>query len=248
MSALEPPLSSTVLRQPSQSQGARRLPGIDTRDQETAQVSQDRQRESMNALRATFASELAELEREARAKGLAQGRQDGVEQARAELAKALVQQEQQWLKKETTLREALDTQRLKLGEVVDALKQQRERLLSTLEPIVGRLALAVTTRLLGQQHNTRSLVADLARQAIEEYRLSGPLRIRVARVDYEALQRLAPDDALLASLQIDPEAAAGSCLIDFEGGQLDAGLDTQLEQARASLVPAAQGGDRVAGA
>jgi flagellar biosynthesis/type III secretory pathway protein FliH len=169
---------------------------------------------------------------------------EGGKQARAQLTDALAQQEQQWLKKEASLRASLETERLQLAQLFEALRLQQKQLMPAMEPLVGRLALAVVTRLLGQHTDARSLVADLARQAIEEYQLTGPMRIRVARADYEALLRLAPDDALLTSLLVDPQASAGSCLIDFEGGQLDVGVQTQL--AKAASVLTGQGDECVA--
>ncbi|MNT52376.1 Flagellar assembly protein FliH [compost metagenome] len=134
------------------------------------------------------------------------------------------------------MRASLETERLQLAQLVEALRLQQKQLMPAMEPLVGRLALAVVTRLLGQHTDTRSLVADLARQAIEEYQLSGPMRVRVARADYETLLRLAPDDALLTSFLVDPQASVGSCLIDFEGGQLDVGVQTQLAKAASVLI------------
>jgi flagellar biosynthesis/type III secretory pathway protein FliH len=244
MSTPKPPMSSTVLRQPSQNLGTRRLPVLDGNVRTKMPLDEERQPDVKATLRDTFALELAEVERESREKGLAQGLLEGGKQARAQLTDALAQQEQQWLKKEASLRASLETERLQLAQLFEALRLQQKQLMPAMEPLVGRLALAVLTRLLGQHTDARSLVADLARQAIEEYQLTGPMRIRVARADYETLLRLAPDDALLTSLLVDPQASAGSCLIDFEGGQLDVGVQTQL--AKAASVLTGQGDECVA--
>ncbi|UZE26181.1 hypothetical protein LOY67_12495 [Pseudomonas sp. B21-056] len=246
MSAYKPPASSTVLRQPSQKPGIRRLPGFDGDVRANMPLKEGRQPDAKAILRETFALEFAEIERECRDKAIAEGLLEGGKQARAQLTKALVEQEQQWLKKEASLRAALETQRLHLAQLVEALGLQQQQLMSAMEPLVGRLALAVVTRLLGQHDDTHMLVADLARRAIDEYKLTEPLRIRVARTDYEALLRLAPDDALLPSFVVDSQACAGSCLIEFEGGRLDAGVHTQLSKAASVLTE--QGEGRVAGA
>ncbi|SDA89594.1 Flagellar biosynthesis/type III secretory pathway protein FliH [Pseudomonas sp. NFACC15-1] len=241
MSLPKPPLSSTVLRQPSQAVGTRRLPSFGATVQTSTSSNEEPQPDVKQALRDTFALEFAEIERESREKGLLEGRQ----QARTQLNEALAHQEQQWLKKEASLRTALEAERLQLARLVEALGAQQKQLMASMEPLVGRLALAVVTRFLGQHAETRPLIADVARQAIEEHQLVGPMRIRVARVDYETLLRLAPDDALLASFQVDPQASPASCLIDFGGGQLDVGVQTQLANVAAVL----NGGDgRVAGA
>ncbi|WP_460095185.1 FliH/SctL family protein [Pseudomonas sp. H2_E02] len=242
MSVPKPPLSSTVLRQPSQNLGTRRLPTLGANVQTNTSPNEERQPDVKQALRETFALELAEIERESREKGLLEGSR----QARTQLSEALAHQEQQWLKKEASLRTALETERLQLARLVETLGVQQKQLMVAMEPSVGRLALAVVTRLLDLHAETRPLIADLARQAIEEYQLVGPMRIRVARGDYETLLRLAPDDALLASFQVDPQASPGSCLIDFGGGQLDVGVQTQLTNVAAVLTE--RGDGRVAGA
>lgn len=240
MTTPKPPLSSTVLRQPSQNLGTRRLPTLGANVQTNTSPNEERQPDVKQALRETFALELAEIERETREKGLLEGSR----QARTQLSEALAQQEQQWLKKEASLRTALETERLQLARLVEALGAQQKQLMIAMEPTVGRLALAVVTRFLGEHAQTRPLIADLARQAIEAYQLVGPMRIRVARGDYETLLRLAPDDALLTSFQIDPQASPGSCRIDFGDGQLDVGVPTQLANVAAVLT---EGDGRVAG-
>lgn len=246
MSSAKPPVPSKVLRQPIQNLGVRRLPVLEGYAQPKPLLNQEPKPDIRVVLRESFALELAELERDSRDKGLAQGLSEAGNGARAQLTQALARQEQQWLKKEASLRAALETERLQLAQLVEALKEQQKQLISAMEPSVGQLVLGVVTRMLGQHGDTRSLVADLAKQAIEEYRLAGPLRIRVAPVDYQALLRLAPDDAFLKSFLVDPQASAGSCLIDFEGGQLDAGVQSQLASVASLLVK--QGDGRVAGA
>jgi flagellar biosynthesis/type III secretory pathway protein FliH len=238
MNSNKPPVRPKVLRQPAQNLGVRRLPGLEGE----ARADQTHEPDISVTLREAFALELAELERQSRDRGLA----DAGKQARAQLTEALAQQEQQWLKKEASLRAALETERLQLAQLVDALRTQQKHLVSTMEPSLGRLALAVVTRMLGQHDDTRSLIADMARHAIEEYQLAEPLRIRVARADFETLLRLAPDDALLKAFVVDPQASPGSCLIDFEGGQLEVGVQSQL--ARVASVLTEQGAGRVAGA
>jgi len=242
MSSSKPPVSSTVLRQPFQNQGARRLPGLGGDVQPARLASEARQPDVKAMLRETFAQELAEMERERREEGAL----EASKQARAQLTEALARQEQQWLKTEASLRTALEAERLQIARLVEALEAQQEQLLSSMEPLVGRFALAVVERLLGTHAETRPLIADLAKQAIETYQLTAPLRIRVARADYETLLRLAPDDPLIRSFLVDPQASAGSCLIDFEGGQLDAAVQTQL--ANVASVLTAKGDGRVAGA
>ncbi|KWU52862.1 FliH/SctL family protein [Pseudomonas palleroniana] len=233
------PGQHTVLRQPGQGAGGRRLPmmGAASVDPVTAASP------TLEVLRTTFAQELADLHQQSRADGLAQARNEFAKQAATEQA----QQQQAWLKKEAVLREALESQRLQLVELASQLEKQGAQIIASMTPAVGRLALAVVVRLLGQHAPGRSLVADMAGQAIEEYQLQAPLRVRIAASDYATLQSCMQEDPLLALFQPDPAATPGSCLIDHGTGQLDAGLDTQLAALKALLASDKGGDANVAG-
>ena len=231
---------NTVLRQPGQGAGGRRLPVMGPAGSVDPVVTPS---PALEVLRAKFAQELADLHEQSRAAGLAQARNEFAKQAATELA----QQQQAWLKKEAALREALEAQRLQLVQLTSQLETQGAQMIASMTPTVGRLALAVVVRLLGQHAPGRSLVADMARQAIEEYQLQAPLRIRVAALDYTTLQARMQDDPRLALFQPDPAAPPGSCLIDHGTGQLDAGLDTQLAALKALLAPDKRGDANVAG-
>ncbi|MFD2642014.1 FliH/SctL family protein [Pseudomonas japonica] len=233
--------SSSILRQPEQRSAGRRLPGLHTPQAAAPSVAQpsESREQTLAGLRQAFAAELAQLEEQARQRGLAAAREDS--------AKALAQREQELTRRakeqEAALDKRLEQHGQQLGELTRALDQERQQLLQALEPVAARLALSVVTRLLGQHAASRPLVADLAAQAIDEYRLGEPLRIRVSASDHARLRGLLDDEQALAAFQLDPQAKVGSCLIDHGLGRLDAGLDTQLDAIRAALL----GDDRVAG-
>lgn len=233
--------TAAILRQPTQGVGTRRLPGLDNPGAVVEAARPDSQAQTMAALRTNFATELASLEREARVKGLAEARQEAAKELASTLAKAQEEQALQWQKKEESLRLDLEGERLGLADLAGELRKQSEQLIAAMEPIVGRLALAVVIRLLGQHLVSRALVADLAAQAVEEYRLSEPVRIRVSAADFESIRSSASQGTLLASFQVDHEADVGSCMIDYGSGQLDAGLDTQLATLKELLLPRVQG-------
>lgn len=232
----EQPSSPTakIVRQPEQRTGSRRLPSLQAAQPAPAE-SPTQQREG---LRQAFAEELAELAQAARQQGLAA--------AQEETAKALAQRQKemaaQLQDKQAELDKTLDRQAAQLAELTQSLDTQRQQMLAAMEPVAARLALAVVHRLLGHQAAHGALVAELAAQAIEEYRLTEPLRIRVSAADHARLRGLLDDEQALARFQLDPNAAVGSCLIDYGLGQLDAGLDTQLAAIRTALL----GDDRVA--
>jgi len=231
------PRGGTILRQPGQRGAGRRLPGPPTTELLQAQVEAP-PGQTLAGLRQAFAAELAQLEEQARQRGLAAAREEG--------AKALAQSQQrlsrEWLEKQATLDSSLAQQSRQLADLTHALQHQRETLLQAMEPVVARLGLAVATRLLGQQADNGSLVAALAAQAIDEYRLKAPLRIRVSSADHARLRSLLDDEQALAAYQLDPAAKVGACLIEHGLGRLDAGLDTQMAALRQALL----GDDRVA--
>ncbi len=230
------PRIGSVLRQPDQRSGGRRLPGPQSATPAQAQVQNREQ--TLDGLRQAFAAELAQLEEQARERGLAV--------AREESAKALSQSQQrlnrEWQDKQAALDKSLEQQRRQVAELTRALEQQRETLLQAMEPVVARLGLSVATRLLGQQAHSTTLVAALATHAIEEYRLKAPLRIRVSSADHARLRSLLDDEHTLSAYQVDPAANVGACLIEHALGHLDAGLDTQMTALRQALL----GDDRVA--
>ena len=235
------PADAGVLRQPQQSLGTRRLPGLHS-GVAAATAAPDARSHTLDSLRSTFAAELTLLADEAKQSGLAAAR-DAASKA---LAEQQQEQARQWQKKESALRLALEQEQQRLSELAQALAKRSEQALEAMQPVVGRLALAAVMRVLGQHLVSRPLVADLAAQAVEQYRLSEPLRIRVSAADYASLTANAAEEGRLACFQIDHDAAVGSCLIDFGAGQLDAGLETQLAALKQALLQDAQGEGRVA--
>jgi flagellar biosynthesis/type III secretory pathway protein FliH len=238
------PSDMAVLRQPQQGLGTRRLPGLSgLHGGAVAPVAEPAARShTLDSLSSAFASELALLADEARQEGLATARQV----ASKALAEQQQEQSRQWQKKESALRLALEQEQQRMSALAEALARQSEKAVEAMQPVVGRLALAVVTRVLGQHLVSRPLVADLAAQAVEQYRLGNPLRIRVSAADYASLSASAGEEGPLACFQVDHEAAVGSCVIDFGAGQLDAGLETQLAAIKQALLPDSQGDDRVA--
>jgi flagellar biosynthesis/type III secretory pathway protein FliH len=241
MSVSEPNAGSAVLRAGSKSLGTRRLPLAQSAEVPGTPVQQTQP--DLTSLRAAFASELAALEEEVRARALAEARQ----LAERELAAARDKlQEEFSAKLDERLqaqRQAAEQQRLQLKALIEQLEAHRAELGEAMEPVIGRLTLAVVLRLLGRHIAEHVLVADLASHAVEQYRLAQPLRIRVAEADYHSILTGSDDSVLKAALQIDHDAAVGSCVIDFGAGQLDAGLETQLQAVRRALLGEEQGSD-----
>lgn len=243
MSASEPTAGSTVLRSQAASLGSRRLPVAQPAG---AMPAPPPGQPDLASLRVTFADELTQLEQEVKTRALADTRQI----AEQELAAAQEKQRRELLaeldQQALQQRQTLERQQQQLAALIQALEAQRIEMAESLEPVVGRLALAAVMRLLGRHAVEHSLVAELASRAVEEYRLGSPLRIRVAAADYRSIMAGSSDQALKTMLLLDHEAAVGACIIDFGAGQLDAGLETQLAAIKAALLgQESEGGDRV---
>lgn len=241
MSAPESNAGSAVVRAEAKRLGSRRLPLAQSTEFPGTTVAPQTQPD-LASLRATFAQELAVLEEEVRARALVEARQTAErelavarETLQAELKAKLAEQLQ-------AQQQSMAQQRVQLKTLIEQLEAQQAQMSTAMEPIIGRLTLAVVLRLLGRHIAEHVLVADLATHAVEHYRLSQPLRIRVAEADYHSILAGSDDAALTAALQVDHDAIVGSCIIDFGAGQLDAGLETQLDALKRALLGEEQGG------
>lgn len=243
MPACESNADDTVLRPQAGSLGSRRLP---VAQPVGAVMAPSPDEPDLAHLRALFADELAQLEQEVKTRALADARQI----AEQELAAAQEKQRREWLAEReqhaVQHTQSQEQHKHQLITLMQALETQRIEMAQSLEPVVGRLALATVMRVLGRHAVEHALIAELASRAVEEYRLSSPLRISVAHADYRRIIAGGGDLALKSMLHIDHEAMPGSCTIDFGVGQLDAGLDTQLSAIKVALLgPEPAGGDRV---
>jgi flagellar biosynthesis/type III secretory pathway protein FliH len=235
---------SAVLRQPLAGSGTRRLSGMQSAGPATTS-SVEGEQDKIAVLRNVFHVELEQLRLAAQQEGLAQARQLAAKEHTGALQAAQAEQARKWQQEEERLRKSLQQQHELLAKATAQLNAHHQQLVSSMEPVVGRLTIAVVNRLLGKRSEAHSLIAELAQQAIKEYRLGSPLAIKVAAIDYPAIQSGLEDDALLALFQIDHEAKPGSCLIDYGTGQLDAGVDTQLTAIRKLLQSPDKEVDRV---
>jgi len=236
----------SILRQPQIGPQLRRLPGLIVPGAQGTPTELSAQTPSsvLASLRATFATELAELGEEARLQGMRAAHQE----ADTALCNARETLTGQLQKQEALLRNAVQQEFAHLAALITAVRARYEQLIPELEPVVARLALIVTTRLLGQLHIERPLVADLAKHAIEEYHLVTPLQISVAAEDHALILAHTPADELLQHLRIHHELAPGSCLIDYGSGQLDASLATQWAALQSHVLQTASGAEHVASA
>jgi len=238
--------TDNILRQRQLDPEVRRLPGLILPEAQAATAEQSAQQSAnvRESLRAAFAAELAELEEEARLRGIVAAQRE----ASSALQSASDALTRQFQKQEAVLRNASEQERSQLMALIAAVRTRYEQLMPELEPVVTRLALIVTARLLGQRQIEGPLVAELAKHAIEEYRLAAPFQISVAAEDHAFILAHATADDLRQHLRIDHALVPGSCLIDYGSGQLDASLAIQWAALQAVVLQAASGGDHVVNA
>jgi flagellar assembly protein FliH len=184
----------------------------------------------------------AEIEA-ARAKGLQEGREAGLQlglkdaqarldeatQAAQAAAAAQLERESARLAKQWAERLA------RLDAVVTALDAQLSRHWEGLEAEAAELAFEVACRVLGDAAGRRQLIEGMVTQAMSGLRTQ-PLRVRLSAADLALIDETGADGAGLRARHprvewiADPAVQAGGCLIDGDGGTLDARLEVQLQR------------------
>lgn len=152
---------------------------------------------------------LADIEREAFAKGYQQGERAGYE-AGAKRAEA-------------TLR--------RLGETIDELGDLRRTAVHQIEMQVVRLALEIARRILHREVSMdRHLAEAMVRVALDRLGATGPITIRLHPDDVAAVSdRVRTGDGSL-TLVADANVSRGGCLVEADAGFVDGGLDAQFAE------------------
>jgi flagellar assembly protein FliH len=179
----------------------------------------------------------------ARAQGLQEGREAGLQlglkdaQARLEeateaakaAAAAQLERESVRLSKQWADRLA------RLDAVVKTFEIQLPQQWARLEVDAVELAFEVACRVLGDAAGRRQLIEDMVAQAMSAVRAK-PLRVRLSAADLALIDTGAAHGPSLRERHAgvewiaDPEVQTGGCLIDGDGGTLDARLEVQLRR------------------
>jgi flagellar assembly protein FliH len=160
---------------------------------------------------------LAVIEREAFAKGFAQGERAGAEAAAVQ--------------GEAMLRRLMQT----LEEVTDL----RARMIRDTEHQMVRLALAIARRVIHREVTIdRELVMAIARVAMDRIGDGASVTVRLNAEDYAAITaaRPLPWPEGHVTVQADSRVPRGGCRIDSELGLIDAGVDAQLQEITRALL------------
>lgn len=160
---------------------------------------------------------LAALERDAFAKGYAQGERAGVEAGNR--------------RSDAMLR--------RLGETLEELASLRRTLLQQSERQLVQLALAIARRIVRREIAAdEELLTALARVAIDRLGDSGPATIHLHPDDFaRAAARGAQQwETAHVSVVPDPAVSRGGCLVESPFGFVDAGIDAQFQELARALL------------
>ena len=167
----------------------------------------------------------ARLEREAEEARKA-GHAEGVEQGRAE-----------------ALREASE-QAAAGTRALAAVAKHAEREIEGAQDLLVGIAFEAVCKLLGARALEREAVAGMVHEVIARVKRDEAMLVRLHPQDCALLRGAAGDPRgdgdrhFKVELVADDKVALGGCLVETEGGLLDARLETQLERLRATLLDA----------
>jgi flagellar assembly protein FliH len=172
----------------------------------------------MRDLPSPSAERLQAIEREAFAKGYAQGERAGEAAAAARL--------------DATLQRLVAT--------IDEIASLRTGVMRRAERELVRLALAMAERILRRQIDAdRELLLVMARVAVERLGENAVATIRLNPTDYEAaVARRAPDPGKAVEVVADANVPRGGCLVRSAFGTIDASIDSQIRELSRALLGA----------
>lgn len=130
----------------------------------------------------------------------------------------------------------------KANQLVDAATEDYHRMIEKHEEAIIQLAIASAEKIIGLQIKEDSTVfTKIVKKAIEELKDHSHVIIYVHPDDYpilieqkEELEQLLEDGEII-SIYIDQQLNIGDCSIKHPFGQIDVGIDSQLEQIKFAL-------------
>ena len=163
---------------------------------------------------------LATLEREAFAKGYAQGERAGAEAA-AQRGEAILR---------------------RLTQTVEELATLRAEMIHQTERQMVQLALAIARRIVHREISLdQDLLSAMARVALDRLGDSAQVTVKLHPEEFEATgaARVAQLNAAHVTVVADPRVPRGGCRVESSLGTMDAGVDAQLQEIAYALL----GGD-----
>lgn len=172
--------------------------------------------QTLEQVRLENQAHLAALEREAFAKGYAQGERAGLE-AGGKRAEAMLR---------------------RVAQTLTDLSGLRETLIHQTERQMVQLALTIARRIVLREVTLDpELIAAMAHVALQKLGTSSPATIRLNPDDYTVIAR---EGERWGGGQVtvvpDPAIARGGCLVESEFGRIDASVDRQFEEMTRALL------------
>lgn len=172
-----------------------------------------------DAVAAQHEAHLATLERDAFAKGFAQGERAGGEAA-AQRGEAMLH---------------------RLTETLDELTHVRADMIRQTERQMVHLALAIARRVVQREVSLDpDLLLAMARVALERLGDSARVTVRLHPEDYAAVGAARVADFTTSNVTVvaDTRLSRGACRVESDMGLLDAGIDAQLQEVGRALLGA----------
>jgi type III secretion protein L len=110
--------------------------------------------------------------------------------------------------------------------------------LADLQKLALTMTVTAVEKILGQTQDRREIVTQVIDQQINQISRQSVVSVRVAETDFPEATQLTQLQAMLtesARVIADPHLATGDCVIVLTLGEIEAGIDTQLNLLRAAL-------------
>jgi flagellar biosynthesis/type III secretory pathway protein FliH len=163
---------------------------------------------------------IAQLEEDARASGHEQGYGDGKGAAEAELTPVI-----------TTIR-----------ELIESIRAQRSAVMTSAEPELTRLAMAIAERIVhGELVTNPNVIVENVRQALTRLVSREVVTLRVNPVDLDMIRQhrdeiIAAGDVEHLRIVEDQRIERGGVVVETDAGTIDSKISTQLREARRAIL------------
>lgn len=182
---------------------------------------------ALHAREAEQASAETEAYKAAYLEGFDAGHADGDREARAALAEAI----EEAGKQAEEARHEGEAWRENLRALADAFDAARERLNADAELLALEVAHAALCQMLGSLHAKRKLLEPLVRKIMHAHSLR-TVQVRLAPDDMDAV----PSKCEGIEWVADPKLAPGACVVSTPRGDIDGGLEQQLNAIQRQLL------------
>lgn len=164
-------------------------------------------------------------------KARVQGRETGLQDAAAEIARKVGAATQRMEEEHLEALAALNAERESLRKMGSAIRQAAQAHVDDAESIAVEVALAAIHRLLGDRLDYAVVVREVCVQILQEFGQASA-SLRVGERDHAILSTADIDVPVV----LDRRLAPGQCVLDTPRGQFETGLDVRLEAIKQALL------------